>query len=790
MKIPISWIRDYADVEVSDKHYADKMTMLGQKVERFYRESDSLNNVVAGRIVSAVKHPGADNLLVCSADVGSACLTVVTGAKNIKPGDVVPVALDGALLSGGKTISKGEIRGVISEGMFCSFAELGFSQQDFPCDAADGIMILSENTPVGEDISKTLRLDDMIFEFEITPNRPDCMSVVGIARETSAVFGVPFTFLPPSAAKGAGDIKDIVSIENQTANCIRYSAAAVKNVRIGPSPDWMRERLRKCGLRPINNIVDITNYVMLEYAQPMHAFDLKHVKGQKIVIRQAKDGESIVTLDGVNHPLDSSDMVIADSFDPSAVAGVMGGEFSGIYDDTETVIFESACFERLSVRFTAKKLGMRTDSSALFEKGLDPQNTVPALCRALQLVELCGAGDVVNGITDIYDNPRPPVALPLFPEKINAFLGTSLSAEYMTQALDKLGFSTDENMMVSVPSFRGDVSCTADLAEEVARMYGYDKIPSTVMSGIADARPSERARFERSLKEICAGAGMYETATLSFMCAKDLDNILVPERGALRNAVRISNPFGEETSLMRTTLLPSLMTALARNYNARIKSAALFELSAKYIPSDDPNLLPDEVRSLTMVGYDSFDYFGFKGIIERLVSLSGIGEIRFERASDDPSYHPGRSARIFCGDTEIAVVGELHPELISNYGIRTRCCAAEIDAGALFSLRGPTVKYKPLPRFPAINRDLALVCDEQILSADIEKVIRKEAGKFLDSLSVFDVYTGEGVPAGKKSIAYSLTFRDAEKTLSDSDADRIIESILKALSEKDITLRS
>ncbi len=552
----------------------------------------------------------------------------------------------------------------------------------------------------------------------------------------------------------------------------------------------MRERLRKCGVRPINNIVDITNYVMLEYGQPMHAFDLKHVKGSKIVIRQASGGESIVTLDGAEHQLDSTNMVIADAENPTAVAGVMGGEFSGIYDDTNTVIFESACFDRLSVRFTAKKLGLRTDSSSRFEKGLDPYNTLPALYRALQLVEQLGAGEIVSGVIDLYDSLPEPARLLLDADAINARLGTDLSAAYITDALKILGFAIDENNIVTAPTFRGDIECMADLSEEVARMYGYDKIPSTIMSGIATARPSERQRFERTLKEICVGAGLFETTTLSFMSGKSLDSILVSKDNPLRNAVKISNPFGEETSLMRTTLLPSILDVVSRNFNVRTKSAAMFELSARYLPGENDQQLPDEVKSLTIGGYESIDYYHLKGILERIALYAGIQELSFVPMKDNESYHPGRSANAYAGKTLIAVLGELHPAVAENYGIRARCYAAEIDVDALFSLRGPTIQYRPLPRFPAISRDLALVCDESMLSSEIEAVIRSSGKDLLESLAVFDVYRGDGVSVGKKSIAYNLVLRDSEKTLTDADADAAVSDILSALSAIGVHLRS
>ena len=790
MNIPMSWIREFADVEVADREYAAKMTMLGQKVERYYREADAISGVVTAEIRSVRAHPNADKLFVCTVNISDREVEVVTGADNIGAGDVVPLALSGAVLFGGKTIASGSIRGVLSEGMFCSLSELGLSAGDYPEMSADYVMTLPPGTPAGTDISDILGFNDTVFEFEITPNRPDCMSVAGLSRETAAVFGSEFKFNVPGPPKGSGDISEHLLVENKTANCLRYSAAVVKNVNVRPSPQWMRERLRKCGLRPINNIVDITNYVMLEYGQPMHAFDMKHVSGQKIIIRQAVDGETIVALDKTEHVLDSSDMVIADSHKPTAIAGIMGGQFSGIYDDTDTVVFESACFDALSVRFTSKKLGLRTDSSALFEKGLDANNTYPALCRALQLVEQIGAGQPVGGLIDLYESLPAPKQLPLDPDAINAHLGTSIPSGFMSDALLRLGFSVDDGLRVTAPTFRKDVEGMADLAEEVARMYGYDNIPSTIVSGVASARPSTRQRFERALKELSVSSGFYEALTLSFMSAKSLDKILVPEDGGLRNAVRISNPFGEETSLMRTSLLPSLMEALARNFNARANSAALFELSAVYLPADDEDSLPDERKLLTIAGYGSLDFYRLKGVIERFASFAGIKELVFERQKGNGEYHPGRSATASSKKRVLAVFGELNPEIADNYGIRARCSAAEIDVEALFELRGPETQYRPLPRFPAVMRDLAVVCDEDLLSAEVEKVILNVGGRRVESLRAFDVYTGAGVPAGKKSVAYSLTLRDEDKTLTDAEAEDIMSRILIELETIGVVLRT
>ena len=788
MNIPISWILENLNIETSDKEYSDKMTMLGQKVERYYKESDGISGIVTGKIKEIRKHPNADTLFVCKADIGEQALTIVTGATNLYEGAVVPVALDGAVLASGSTISTSDVRGVRSDGMFCSLAELNLTIHDFPENREDGIMILPPDTPFGKDISSVLSLDDTVFEFEITSNRPDCMSVIGIKRETAAAYGVPFLPPEPEKPEGTDTVDGYLKVINKTKNCFRYSAAVVKNVKVSPSPQWMRERLRKCGLRPINNIIDITNYVMLEYGQPMHAFDHRHIEDKTIVIRQAVKGESIITLDGEKHPLDESIMVIADAKKPSAVAGVMGGEFSGIYDDTDTVIFESASFDNLSVRFSAKKLGMRTDSSALFEKGLDPHATLPALYRALELITVLGAGDVVNGIIDIHEELPSAKKIPLDANGINALLGTSLSEEYMTKALRSFNFSVDNNLVVTVPTYRMDVEGTADLAEEVARLYGYNNIPSTVMSGIALGHLTEHQRFERALKSICTAAGFFETTTLSFMSNKSLDLICAAANSHIRNAVRISNPFGEETSLMRTTLLPSLMEVLVRNFNVRAKSALVFELSARYFPTEDEKL-PDEKKSLTVMGYGVVDFFLLKGLLNEIFESAGLKNPRYEVMADNPSYHPGRSARVYIKNISLAEMGEIHPTVTDNYGIRTRCYALELDVDALFNLRNPVVQYTELPRYPAIVRDLALVCDKSVYSSEIEAVLKKVGGSFLESVNVFDVYTGDGVPDGKKSIAYNLTLRDREKTLTDVKADTLVDSIMTELEYIGIILR-
>ncbi|MCL1830800.1 MAG: phenylalanine--tRNA ligase subunit beta, partial [Oscillospiraceae bacterium] len=789
MILPISWIKDYVtSLETSDVEYAKKMTLIGQKVERYFKESDSITKIVTAKVISVTKHPNADNLYVCAVDIGKAEISVVTAATNLKSNHIVPVALDGAMLANGSIISKGSIRDVESMGMFCSLAELGLTQADFPeCDP-EGIMILPADTEIGKNISEELNLDDTIFEFEITPNRPDCMSVVGLARETAAAYDLPFSLTKPTPREILPEITDYLKVERITDNCLRYTAAVMKNVTIKPSPAWMRERLRKCGLRPINNIVDITNYIMLEYGQPMHAFDHRHVSGNTIVIRQAKETENIVTLDGICHMLDDSMMVIADSEKPTALAGIMGSEYSGIYEDTSVVIFESANFDNLSVRFSAKKLGMRTDSSALFEKGLDPNTALIALQRAIDLTHQLGAGELVGGIIDEALVTPQPKKICLEHEVINRFLGTDLSVEFMISALQSFRFEVDD-LMVLVPTFRADVEGMADLAEEIARYYGYDNIPSTIMSGVSVARLTETQYFERDIKQICLSAGLYETTTLSFMSNRSLDMICLADDDALRNAVKISNPFGEETSLMRTTLLPSLMEVLARNYNVRTKAACFFELAATYIPMLE-NELPDERKSLTIAGYGSIDYYSLKGLCDLILDSMKIEGYEYIPMTDNNSYHPGRAARIMLDGKEIAVVGELHPKLLDNYVMRTRCYAAQLDIDLIYELRGGLTQYEELPRYPAITRDLALVCDEAVLSSSIVAILKGTASEVVESIEVFDVFRGGSVEAGKKSIAYSITLRDREGTLTDRKADEIISAMLASLAKKDIQLRS
>jgi phenylalanyl-tRNA synthetase beta chain len=766
------------------------MTMSGSKVEGYRMENENIKGIVVGKIVEIKRHSDADKLWVCSVFIGKGIIQIITGAQNVRVGDIVPVALDGAQLPDGQTITAGELRGLKSEGMMCSLAELGLTKNDFPeCDE-DGIIKLPPDSKIGADVTRILGIDDTIFEFEITPNRPDCLCISGLAREAAATFGADFDLPRPKVTKSHGHISTLLSVQNESPDtCLRYIGAVVENVRVKPSPQWLRERLRRCGVRPINNIVDITNYVMLEYNQPMHAFDYRQVKNGRIIVRRAKKGETLVTLDGVSRRLSPDMTVIASIERPVAIAGIMGGEQSGISEDTTTIIFESACFEPSGVRRASKALGMRTEASARYEKRLDPYNTEQSIIRALELVEVLDAGDVVKGVVDARGNMLPPKPIPLNPDEINRFLGTYISSAFMVSLLKKLGFAIDDAMNATPPTFRGDVESFVDLAEEIARFYGYDNIPSTVMSGVAAARPSERQRFEQRLVENCLASGMYEINTSTFMGKKDLDRLGLPEKHPLRKAVVIDNPLGEETALMRTTALPGMLDVIARNYKARIGRVKFFEIAAEFLPSPKGSL-PSERRKLILGSYGYGDFYDIKGTIEILAERARIGLLNFTALTDHPTFHPGRAAAVEASGKRIAVFGEVMPTVVDAFGIHDRIYLADIDLDLLFSLRNNSVKYHPLPKFPAVTRDIALVCDSSVPSSTVERAIREGCGAMLEELRVFDVYTGDKVSSGKKSIAYSLVLRDRSKTLTDAEADNAIHRALSFLNAIGIELRS
>ena len=706
------------------------------------------------------------------------------------------MAMIGADLPGGVHIKKGKLRGVESNGMLCSLGELGLTKHDFPYAIEDGIFLIEEDCKPGQDIHEAIGLDDTSVEFEITSNRPDCLSVVGLAREAAVTFGKPLNLKAPEFHGSEDKLSDslAVAVEN-TQLCPRYIAGMVKNVKIGPSPRWMRERLRASGVRPINNLVDITNYVMLEYGQPMHAFDQRYVKDGKIVVRNAKDGEAITTLDGQERQLSPEMLIIADAEKPIAVAGVMGGEYSGIMDDTNTVIFESAYFEPVQVRRTAKKLGMRTDASARYEKGLDPDGCQRTLKRAMELVELLGAGEPVAEFIEVDNRTAKPAEIPFDPDWINRFLGTEISREEMVKTLESLDIQVKGDVCVS-PSFRIDLERPADIAEEVARIYGYNNIPSTVIRGVAEAQLTPQQQFLRKAEQTMVGLGYYGTLTYSFTSPKCFDRIGLPADSKLRKTITITNPLGEDTSIMRTTTLPCMLDVLATNYKNRNAAVALYEIGKEYLPTG-PDTLPNEPNRLTigMYGGDA-DFFALKGTVDALLKELRLPKCTYVRPSEAEgvfeeccALHPGRSAVILSGETPIGYLGELHPTVQKTYGIGTRTYVAKLLVQEMAEMAEAEVTYRPLPKFPAITRDLSLLCDDALPVGKMEEAIEQAAGKLLEEVTLFDVYKGDQIAAGKKSVSFSLRLRSHEGTLTDEQADAAMKRVLKALAAMDAVLR-
>ncbi len=793
MNLSMKWLSDYVDVNVTPREYAEALTMSGSKVEGYEIEGEEITNVVVGKILSVEKHPDADKLVVCSVDVGTETIQIVTGATNVYAGALVPVALNGSTLPGGVKIKKGKLRGVESNGMMCSVAELNVTVNDFPGAIEDGILIINdigEQCTPGQDIHDALGLNDISVEFEITSNRPDCLSVIGLARETAVTFGKPLKLHTPEVKNETGDINDILSVEVKNPNlCKRYIARAVKNVKIAPSPRWMRERLRASGVRPINNLVDITNYVMLEYGQPMHAFDLKYVSGSKIVVRNAEEGETIKTLDDVERKLSPEMLVIADEKAPSAVAGVMGGEYSGINDDTHTVIFESACFDGVSVRRTAKKLGMRTESSARFEKGLDPNNCMPAVQRACELVEMLGAGEVVGGYIDIDNSDKEPVKVAYDYEWVNRFIGIDLPKDEHIKILESLGFTFDGDVCIA-PSFRSDIEHKADLAEEVARIYGYNNIPTVPMAGMAKAGLTDRQKFEKKLSETLLACGCSETCTYSFISPKFYDKINLPADSALRNSLIISNPLGEDTSIMRTTAIPSMLQVLSLNYNNRNAYAHMYELATEYIPTEADKLPYEKVSAVIGMYGNGADFYTIKGVVENILECANIKDYDVKAVTDNPTFHPGRCAEITIGDETVAILGEVHPSVLNNYEIGTKAYIASVDVDILYKNKGEENKYCPLPKYPATSRDLAMLCDDSLPVLSIEKAIRSAAGNILEKVTLFDVFKGKQIEEGKKSVAYNITLRAADHTLTEEEITKAVNKIIKALENLGAALRS
>ena len=787
MKLSRNWLNEFTTITASDKEFCDKMTMSGSKVESLEILGEEITNVVVGKVLHMERHPDSDHLWVCQVDAGRGePVQIVTGAQNVREGDLVPVALHKSTLPGGVKIEKGKLRGLLSEGMLCSLGELGLTVNDYPYAVADGIFVLQEECAPGDDIRNVVGLRDSVVDFEITNNRPDCLSVRGLAREAAVTFAAPLR-LPEAQVKGSGDsIRNYLEVEIKNPElCSRYTARYVKNVKIAPSPEWLRRRLRASGIRPINNIADITNYVMLEYGQPMHSFDYRCIDGAKIVVRTARDGEEMATLDGSPRALTQDMLVIADAKKAIGLAGIMGGQNSKITDDTTAVVFESANFSGPSIRHTAITLGMRTDASSRFEKGLDPLGTLPAVERACELVELLGAGEVVDGLIDVVAKETAPTKLLLEPEKIDRLLGVHTEPSFMKKVLTDLGFTFDGEEM-TVPSWRGDVTHYSDIAEEIARFYGYDVIPATAFKGTtAQGGLTEGQQLERDLRRLCRDLGFSETLTYSFLGQGDYDLAGMPKDHPLRDSFVILNPLGEDTGIMRTTLLPSILKSLSLNAARRNKDVKLFDLSKVYLKEPGEVLAREEKRLTLGVTGQGADFYALKGIVEAVARFLRLPEVSFRANAEHFSFHPGRCADLLAEDgTVLGTFGELHPNVRKACGITENAAAAELNFDLMLRKRAPEPQFRPLPRFPAVLRDLALVCDEGISVQQLRDCIRAAGTALLQEVSFFDVYRGASIPDGKKSVAFSLSFRKEDSSLTDGEIEPVMKSILQELEEK------
>nr|WP_317283005.1 phenylalanine--tRNA ligase subunit beta [uncultured Sellimonas sp.] len=804
MNTSLSWIKAYVpDLEVTEQEYTDAMTLSGTKVEGYEKMDKDLDKIVVGQIMKIEKHPDADKLVICQVNIGSETIQIVTGAPNVKEGQKVPVVLDGGRVAGGhdgnKTeggikIKKGKLRGIESCGMMCSIEELGSTREMYPEAPENGIYIFEDDVEVGADAVEVLGLHDAVFEYEVTSNRVDCFSVIGIAREAAATFGKKF--IPP-VVKETGNSEDVndyvkVTVEN-TDLCSRYCARVVKNIKIGPSPKWMQRRLASVGIRPINNLVDVTNYVMEEYGQPMHAYDLDTIAGHEIVVKNAADGETFVTLDGQERILDKDVLMICDGEKSIGIAGIMGGENSMITDDVKTMLFEAACFDGTNIRKSSKRVGLRTDASGKFEKGLDPNNAKAAIDRACQLIEEMGAGEVVGGTVDVYSKKKEPVRVAFEPEKINTLLGTDISKEEMIAYLEKveLKYDADTNEIIA-PTFRHDIFRMADLAEEVARFYGYDNIPTTLPRGEATTgKLSYKLRIEEVARNIAEFCGFSQGMTYSFESPKVFDKLLLSEDAPERKAIQILNPLGEDYSIMRTVSLNGMLTSLATNYNRRNKDVRLYELGNIYIPKELPlTELPEERMQFTLGMYGEGDFFSMKGVVEEFFEKVGLhGKETYDPKAGKPFLHPGRQANIIYDGTVVGYLGEVHPEVADNYGIGGRAYVAVIDMPEIVSHATFDRKYKGIAKFPAVTRDISMVVPKEILAGQIEEMIEQRGGSILESYRLFDLYEGSQIKEGYKSIAYSIVFRAKDRTLEEADVSKAMKKILNGLESMGIELR-
>ena len=793
MKLNRKWLNEeFVDLSgVPDREFVETMTIAGQKVETYERLDAELRNVVVGRVVSITRHTNSDHMWVCQIDVGAGePVQIVTGAQNVHEGDLVPVAQHNSWLPGGVHITKGKLRGEISNGMLCSLKELGLTLNDFPYAIEDGIWILQEDCKPGDDINTVIGNDDTVVDFEITNNRPDCYSILGLAREAAAAFNKPMRHHDPVVRGGAaGELSELLEVEVPAEDlCRRYTARMVRNVKIAPSPKWLRQRLRANGVRPINNIVDITNYVMLEYGQPMHAFDYRYVGSGKIIVRRSEPGETLTTLDGNVRTLTPGMLVIADETKPIGLAGIMGGENSEIMDDTVDVVFESANFNGTSIRQTALALGMRTEASGKFEKNIDPLLTLPAVDRACELVELLGAGEVMDGVIDVLNDIPEPRTIELEPDRINALLGTDISEADMVEYLRRLEIPV-EGHEIRVPSWRPDLVGMADIAEEVGRLFGYNNIPTTTFRGAAtEGGYTEAMKLENRAGSLCRSLGYSEILTYSFVSPSIFDQIRLPEDSSLRNAMRIQNPLGEDASIMRTVALPSMLAILARNNAYHNDAVKLYELAKVYLPKPGQTL-PDEPKHLVLGTYGEHeDFFKMKGEIEAFLRGMNVPEARYTAEKHDPTFHPGRCARVSVGGVDLGCFGQIHPLVARSYGIDGEIFAAELNFTALLSLQLPEKTYTPLPKYPAVTRDIAVVCDEAVTVAALSDCIRAAGGKLLRSVELFDIYRGKGIASGSKSAAFRLTLRADDRTLTDADSDGVVSAVLAAL-EKELNAK-
>ena len=805
MNTSLSWIKAYVpDLDVTAQEYTDAMTLSGTKVEGYEELDADLSKIVVGQIEKIEKHPDADKLIICQVNVGAETIQIVTGAPNVHEGDKVPVVLDGGRVAGGHEpgsrvkggikIKKGKLRGVESCGMMCSIEELGSNRDMYPEAPEEGIYIFPENTEVGADAVEVLGLHDVVFEYEVTSNRVDCFSVVGIAREAAATFGKEFH---PPVVTPTGNDKDAsdyikVTVKNSDL-CPRYCARVVKNIKIGPSPEWMQRRLASVGIRPINNLVDITNYVMEEYGQPMHAYDLDTIEDREIIVRTAAKGEKFTTLDGQERQMDESVLMICDGRKSIGIAGIMGGENSMITDDVHTMLFEAACFDGTNIRKSSKKVGLRTDASGKFEKGLDPNNAQAAIDRACQLVEEMGAGEVVGGMVDVYAEKREPVRITFQPDEINVLLGTDISAEDMLGYFEKIGLSYEkETNEVIIPTFRQDLLRTADLAEEVARFFGYDNIPTTLPSGESTmGKLPFKLRVENIAKEIAEFCGFSQGMTYSFESPKVFDKLQIPEDSELRRVVEIMNPLGEDYSIMRTLPLNGMLSSLATNYNRRNKNVRLYELANVYLPKELPlKELPEERMQFTLGMYGDGDFYSMKGVVEEFLEKAGLHEKEsYDPAGNRPYLHPGRQANILYAGNVIGYLGEVHPDVADAYDIGERAYIAVLDMPEVTKYATFDRKYTGIAKYPAVTRDISMVMPKEILAGQVEEVIEAKGGAYLESYARVDVYEGAQIKAGYKSLAYSIVFRAKDKTLEDAEVTEAMERILKTLEGMGIELR-